>query len=600
MKLVTGILIGLLTLVAQPMVASAGDPVLRITQAEFLFSDAAEPPLDSVPWQPQTLPDNWVLSRPGTHGYSWYRLRFDLPRQPDQPYGVYIRWFRLVGAVYANGTYVGRTGPFDAPETGARPQFFVIPTNALRAGRNTLHLRLFVNETVRGAVSVVTLGEEAEVLSEYEHGFFQKITAAQINCVVSALLGVFMILLWLRRRHESLYGYFGLAALSWAAVVAKQFVRVPIDEHYWFAFSDSAYCWNAVLLLFFAMRYGGWRWPRIEALIWTWAVAATGMISWEEFHGGEWLQELWGYTAFLIEFAFVAVVAVVAWRRRTVESTLLALALASFYVMTLYDGFVWAQSLEALELGSYTFSPLYLVIGWILVDRFVRSLNESEKLNAELEQRVAQKHAELDQNYQRMQQMERQAAVVEERQRIMSDMHDGIGGQLISTLSLVDQKQVSYEEIAAALRECVDDLRLTIDSLEPTENDLLPVLGNLRYRLDGRLKKQGIDLDWQVKDVPKLACLNPKNVLHILRILQEAFTNVLKHTHASMISVETGVDVLGKHVFIRVSDNGSGFAGEHKGHGLDNMRRRAQIVGGELDIRSSPTGTTLNLLLPVS
>ena len=49
----------------------------------------------------------------------------------------------------------------------------------------------------------------------------------------------------------------------------------------------------------------------------------------------------------------------------------------------------------------------------------------------ELEQRVALKHAELEQNYQRMQQMERQAAVVEERQRIMSDMHDVIGAQLI-------------------------------------------------------------------------------------------------------------------------------------------------------------------------
>jgi signal transduction histidine kinase len=89
-------------------------------------------------------------------------------------------------------------------------------------------------------------------------------------------------------------------------------------------------------------------------------------------------------------------------------------------------------------------------------------------------------------------------------------------------------------------------------------------------------------------------------VLHILRILQEAFTNVLKHTHASLISVETGVDALGKHVFIRVSDNGNGFTGEHKGHGLENMRRRAQIIGGELDIQPSPTGTTLNLLLPVA
>lgn len=137
----------------------------------------------------------------------------------------------------------------------------------------------------------------------------------------------------------------------------------------------------------------------------------------------------------------------------------------------------------------------------------MQALNDSEKLNAELKQHVEQKHAELEANYQRLHTLEQQQAVVEERSRIMSDMHDGIGGQLISTLSLVEHGKSLSAEVAAALRERIDDLRLTIDSLEPTENDLLPVPGNLRYRLEGRLKKQGIALDWQVKDVPQLACL---------------------------------------------------------------------------------------------
>ena len=234
-----------------------------------------------------------------------------------------------------------------------------------------------------------------------------------------------------------------------------------------------------------------------------------------------------------------------------------------------------------------------------MVDRFARSVNQYEKLNAELEQRVAQKHAELEQNYRRMHALEQQQAIVAERSRIMSDMHDGIGAQLMSALTQVEQGQMSAAEVAQALRECLDDLRLAVDSLEPTENDLLAVLGNLRYRLEPRLKKCGIELDWQVTEVPKLVCLNPKNVLHILRILQEAFTNVLKHAHASLISVETGLDGSNR-VFIRVRDNGNGFAGDRKGRGLDNMLRRAQTVGGDLNIQASPTGTTLNLLLPVA
>jgi len=195
--------------------------------------------------------------------------------------------------------------------------------------------------------------------------------------------------------------------------------------------------------------------------------------------------------------------------------------------------------------------------------------------------------------------MERQQAIVEERSRIMRDMHDGIGAQLISVLSLVEHGELSATEVAAALRECLDDLRLTIDSLEPTEHDLLPVMGNLRYRLDGRLRKQGIDLDWRVGEVPRLSCLTPQNVLHILRILQEAFTNIVQHAHATSIHVETGLDTAGEHVYIRVRDNGTGFSGGRTGRGIASMRHRAKVIGGRLDIQPSATGTTLNLLLPV-
>jgi signal transduction histidine kinase len=178
-------------------------------------------------------------------------------------------------------------------------------------------------------------------------------------------------------------------------------------------------------------------------------------------------------------------------------------------------------------------------------------------------------------------------------------MHDGIGGQLISTLGLVEHGQCSNTDVAMALRECIDDLRLAIDSMQPVDDDLLPVLGNLRYRLEGRLQQQGIALDWQVGDVPKLPCLTPQNGLHILRIVQEAFTNVLKHARATSIRVSTNVEPSA--VAIPISDNGTGFATESAGHGhgLANMRERAHRIGGALEILPSPAGTTLSLQLPI-
>lgn len=233
--------------------------------------------------------------------------------------------------------------------------------------------------------------------------------------------------------------------------------------------------------------------------------------------------------------------------------------------------------------------------------RITRALAESQRINAELEERVQQKQRQLERNFEKLQRLSREAAVAEERQRIMRDMHDGIGAQLISALSLAESDDATPRDVAALLRECIDDLRLTIDSLESTDNELLPALGNFRYRIERRLQAMGIELQWRVSDLPALSYLSPRNLLHVLRILQEAFANVLKHAQASQVCLEAGLVPDRRRVFIRVSDNGKGFATpQASGRGLGNMARRAASIDGEFSVSSSGKGTTLELLLPIA
>ena len=582
---------------------AAEDAVLTLDTSQFISSESPRPPGDSAPWQSQPLPDNWLISRPGVFGYGWYRLRFDLPRRPDGQYGVYLPWFRTVGTLYVNGTEVGRTASAERPPFRIRPQYFAVPPHLLRAGENQLQLRLFVRDGWRGAVSPVTIGAEELVKPLYEREFFLRVTGYQFTGAFSLLLGLFFLLLWLRRREESMYGYFGAVALLWGVNMAcAGFMPEPplaIHPHLQMLFEANNFLANG-LLFFFALRYAGWHWPRVERWVWIYCALAIPAAYVATVGGVHGFGKFWLGCAYLpITCGYLGILAVAARDRSAVERTLIRFAVLFFAATLLYDIVIDLANigLHRYSFDGYRLLPLYITIAWVLTDRFVRSF-EQERLNQVLEERVARKHAELEANYERMREMEHQRAVVNERQRIMSDMHDGLGGQLMSTLSLVEQGEVAPAEVAAALRECIDDLRLTIDSLEPSENDLLPVLGNLRYRLDGRLKQQGIDLDWQVKEVPKLACLTPQNVLHILRILQEAFTNVVKHARASSVSVETGVEDPDGHVFIRVRDNGRGFSGDHAGYGLENMRRRAQLIGGRLEITPSLGGTTLSLELP--
>ena len=128
------------------------------------------------------------------------------------------------------------------------------------------------------------------------------------------------------------------------------------------------------------------------------------------------------------------------------------------------------------------------------------------------------------------------------------------------------------------------------------------MLGNLRYRLEPRLHAAGISLEWAVSDLPPLAYLDPENVRSVLRIIQEAFTNILKHAAAKRITVSTGVDHANARVFVRVADDGNGL--DHSkapGRGLENMKSRAAKLHGAVEFLSlKEGGTCVNLYLPLA
>lgn len=215
--------------------------------------------------------------------------------------------------------------------------------------------------------------------------------------------------------------------------------------------------------------------------------------------------------------------------------------------------------------------------------------------------RRKQLETEIIESNKRLREIEQRQTLAQERQRLMQDMHDGLGSSLTSALRVVEHGRMDEAEVTQVLKGCIDDLKLAIDSMEPVDADLLLLLATLRYRLGPRLESTGIALRWEVKSVPALDWLDPKNALHILRILQEAFTNIIKHTHATEIRVATRVD--GDHVVVTVTDNGAGFSVENAlksgGKGLSNQLRRAEAIGAEVKWDSNNAGTCFTLRLPI-
>lgn len=181
---------------------------------------------------------------------------------------------------------------------------------------------------------------------------------------------------------------------------------------------------------------------------------------------------------------------------------------------------------------------------------------------------------------------------LEEREQLLAEMHDGFGSQLASAKLRAERGELSQQQVTELLRECMADLHLLVDSLRDQGEGLAAALVDHRYRTERRLTGLGIELDWQIEleDAPRLS--SPLTI-QVLRIIQEAINNTLKHAHAGKIAIVAQYsDQQG--FSIRIEDDGIGIPTQPEaGQGLRNMRRRARDLGAALTIRRGDERGTL-------
>lgn len=194
-------------------------------------------------------------------------------------------------------------------------------------------------------------------------------------------------------------------------------------------------------------------------------------------------------------------------------------------------------------------------------------------------------------------------AAAGERARILQDLHDGCGGQLAMALRLAHEG-ADPGRIAEALRDCIDELRLTLDGCDRSCPDLGPLLAAQRERLERRLAGSSLELRWELDLSVDLRPRSQDHGLQVLRIVQEAVTNVLKHAGAKVVRVVGGVDGERQPVLrLVIRDDGVGFRPLRSGRGLAGMRRRAALIGATLSWQAADPltgcGTEVELHLPL-
>lgn len=579
-----------------------------------------QPPADPAAWATVSLPDvrartasaaSATPGMPREYEMRWYRLRY-APPQARWPTSVALYTPRLVSmaAAVLVKTDEGWRQVFDnqygAREQWVRPLWALFPP-ALTELHHDRSIELVVAVPVVRhsfySVSTVWLGSREQLESLPRKRWMLQIGVPQAISLTLVALGMFSLALWVRRRSEPAYLLFALASVAWLVRNLHYHLnlpRTPLGLEWFWWMTHASMSWVMLLTFLFALRFARRQFPRLERGVALLVAAGTVLT-----------MPLWGLSLdpvlqqsinALVSVAGTVFVAVVALREGSRELRLIALSLALSLALGVHDvillaGWAWPQHIYLMPYATLIIVASFL---YAVQRRYIGALEEVEQLNAHQAQRLQQQSDELLAQHERLREAERQQALLLERQRLMQDMHDGLGSSLLSAMVAVEQGRMEQDKVVEVLRECVDDLRLVIDSLEPVGHDLVSLLATMRYRLGKRLQIGGLSLEWDVQDLPPLTWLEPPDALHVLRLLQEALTNALKHARATRVRMVTRNQ--GSHVEIRVEDDGDGFdlATAQRGRGLKSQQRRAQRLGGSLKIESSPgQGTRLSLRLPV-
>jgi signal transduction histidine kinase len=205
----------------------------------------------------------------------------------------------------------------------------------------------------------------------------------------------------------------------------------------------------------------------------------------------------------------------------------------------------------------------------------------------------------------------RRVTILEERERIGMDLHDGIIQSIYGVgLALENARAVLREDPESAdnrLVKAMDDLNRTIRDIRTYILDLRPRQLRDESLIEGlgRLVaefRQNTKLE-VILAGPKepLTDLQPVNAMALFHICQEALANIAKHANASKVTIDLWST--SDRALLEIHDNGEGFdlekASKTVGHGLANMQTRVANVGGDLDIITSPKeGTTILAWVP--
>lgn len=544
--------------------------------------------------------------------FNWYRVTLQVGAADlgQAALGACVPRWSSSAAVWIDGKALVSSAPgLHGMRDWSRPQFIGLPPG-LGVGSHSLDILVRALPGLAPGLSEIWYGDgplirhACQVFAESRH---ERAFGAALIMGVMGVAGLLLALL-LRDRAAACFGsmtllwiiHFVIASHSWRG----------ISEHDWSLLFFATRTAFGLPMFMFCLRFAKQERPWLErGMLAAYAGAIAVLLLLPSSAWADWLSVV-AIAMLLSSLYFLTVLIRHALRETGVSGAVLA---ATFTFMLLSSVLDLARSLgwaayDRAALSILAVPLLSVAFGTLLLERLVRFTRDEAKTAETLRATVARQHAKIAADYATLQAQGERLAVLDERRRIVRDMHDGVGSHLVSASALLKSgKPLSQQHVTRLVDQSLQELRSVLDVLSaqpashPDDDPVSTLLGSLRWRIAPVLESQGITLEWLAEPLPADFLPEDAARLQLLRLLQETFTNIVKHARAGTVQFRSQADEGA--IWIEVRDDGCGLdtgngdaaPAANAGFGVPGMHERAARLGAVLDIGNADPGTRVTL-----
>ncbi len=552
-----------------------------------------------------TLPDNWRNhpERSGQDGT--YRETFDYPAEGGA-WAVFVPTYSGRLSVKVNGTEIAESDLFGRgkiPDQNV-PIIATLPDGNLEPSGNALEITLTPGGLLTGFLAPLYVGPETDLRDSYAWHYFRAVRGPALLIFWQLLLATMLLLLWWVRRREVAAFYCALMLLGASIHGLPVYLpQSPALADLLSAFAYVANFWESSFALLFVYGLMDKSPPLRPIYFMIIPALATAL---QLVAPGPATEFITSYVVIPVSmlqlFWAISLLVLCSLRDSRVDCHIVLISTLGCGVLAIHDVLVIANVLD--QTNTLTFKVAFILLlppfSGIFIYRLIAAMNRVDELVSSLEGRIEAKESQLREAFDQRRELEKRQALSQERQRIMQDVHDGVGGQLMSIIAMTSSGSPRSDDIESSARAALEDLRVVIGSLD-VEDDIAVILGTFRERAEQQLALHGIELHWQMIELPSVEGFSPSSALNMLRILQEAVTNAAKHSGARNLTIRfTLLGDANDALQIDIEDDGCGMDSNQKaGYGLKNMESRAAALDGSIAVSTSTDGSCVRFTMPM-